>query len=118
MDFKKAIENHCDWKIQFRAAINRKEKMDVATIASDNCCELGRWLENEGHIIYGYLESFKQCTTMHTHFHHEAAKVAQQINAEHFQEAEVMMDIHSEFDKASRAVNIAIIKLRAEALVR
>lgn len=118
MDFEDAIAKHCDWKVKFRSAMLRKEKMDVKCMEDGSCCELGQWLIGQGHVIYGYLSSFQLCLEAHTHFHYEAGKIARLVNEGNFPEAEAMMGIYSNFDKASRDVTVSIIKLRDEAQVK
>ena len=48
MNLNEAIERHTEWKITFRAAIEKKSHMDADTIRRDNCCVLGKWLHAAG----------------------------------------------------------------------
>ncbi|HXG49160.1 MAG TPA: CZB domain-containing protein, partial [Methylomirabilota bacterium] len=81
MDLNQAIEKHAEWKLKFRAAISKQETMDAATIAQDNCCELGKWLHGEAKSRFGALKSYAECVSKHAEFHTEASKAAQAINA-------------------------------------
>ncbi len=47
MDLDQAVAKHAEWKVKFRKAISAKEQLDTASIAKDNCCELGKWLHGE-----------------------------------------------------------------------
>lgn len=115
MNFDDAIAKHCDWKIRFRTSMLLKEQMNVASISSDCNCELGKWLHSEGEIIYGYLDSFQHCVSVHAAFHREAGIIAELINQAKYAEASALMDTFTNFDNASHAVGVAIIKLRNEA---
>ncbi len=115
MDLDHAIEKHTEWKLKFRSAISRRETMDVATIADDHCCELGKWLWGDGKLDHGALKSFATCVSCHTMFHAEAAKVAQAINAKRYTQAEAMLDSNTAYGSASSAVGVAIMRLKREA---
>ncbi len=86
-----SIKKHGDWKLKFRAAISKSEKMDAETIAKDNCCDLGKWLHGEGRRLYGKLGAFSECLQNHEKFHIEAGKVAILINQQLFSEDEERM---------------------------
>lgn len=115
MNLETAIQKHMDWKVKFRSAITKQEQMDVATIAKDNCCELGMWLHGEGKTQCGSLASFATVVTKHAAFHVEAAKIATAINAKKYTEAEGMLGGNSAFTAVSGEVGIAIMRLKKEA---
>ncbi|MBI2384102.1 MAG: CZB domain-containing protein [Gammaproteobacteria bacterium] len=114
MDLNHAIEKHAEWKVKFRSAIGRHESMDAATIAKDNCCELGKWLHGEGKATHGTLPGYAQCLAKHAAFHVEAGKVAHAINARKYGEADTMLGAGSAYVQASSAVAIAIMQLKKE----
>ncbi|MCF7986766.1 MAG: CZB domain-containing protein [Methylovulum sp.] len=109
-----AIQKHAEWKTKFRTAINHHEKLDVETIAKDDCCDFGKFLYSEIDSGLGQLSSFPSCLATHTQFHREAAKVAQAINDEHYQEAQNMMGGDSSFVNASIDVGVAIMRLKQD----
>lgn len=115
MDLGHAIQKHAEWKLKFRTAIARQDTMDVATIARDDCCELGTWLRGDGKRLFGEMQSYLSCVQRHAAFHAEAAKVAQAINGKRFTQAEAMLDGESAYADASSAVGVAIMKLKKEA---
>jgi len=115
MDLSQAIHMHAEWKLKFRRAISGKEMLDAASIASDNCCELGKWLHGEGKIKYSGLPSHAECTVKHAAFHVEAGKVAAAINASKYIEAEAMLGGNAAYAAASSDVTIAITRLKKEA---
>lgn len=115
MDLSKAIDKHAEWKLKFRAAIQKKEQMDAVTIAMDNCCDLGKWLHGDGRSRLGALAAHGECLTKHAAFHAEAGKVARTINAGKLAEAEAMLGVGTPYALASSAVGVAINKLKKEA---
>ena len=115
MDLSQAIQKHAEWKLKFRSAISGKETLDAATIAKDNCCELGKWLHGEGKIKYSKLASHADCTSKHASFHIEAGKVAAAINAKKYIEAEAMLGGNTPYASASGDVAVAITRLKKEA---
>lgn len=115
MDLKAAVDKHAEWKIKFRTAIARQEIMDSDTISKDNCCELGRWLHGEAKAMHGNAASYPDCVGRHAAFHVEAGKVARKINARLYTEAESMIGNGTLYASASRAVGVAISRLKMEA---
>ena len=115
MDLDSAIQKHAEWKMKFRSAIAKQESLDVATIAKDNCCDLGKWLHGEGKSQYGSLGSHADCLVQHAKFHVEAGRVAQAINAKKYADAENMMGSGTPYSTASNVVASAIMKLKKEA---
>lgn len=100
MDFAKAGQAHNDWKVKFRLAIARKERMDIATIAADNCCEFGKWLHGEA-TRHAALGQYVDCKTKHAAFHVQAGKVAALINDGKFAEAEAAIGAGTPFASTS-----------------
>jgi len=115
MDLDHAIGNHAEWKIRFRSAISKQEKMDVAIISTDNGCELGKWLHGEARAKFGQLASHAECVQKHAAFHAEAGKVASAINAKKYAQAESMIGSGTDYDDASRFVGMAILRLKKDA---
>lgn len=115
MNLDEAFKAHGEWKMKFRLAMASHEQMDAATIAKDNCCNLGKWLHGEGKLKYVKLNSFKDCVDKHAAFHQEACKVAEAINSKQYTKAEALMDVGSKYAKASSAVGLAIMTLKKEA---
>ena len=110
----KALQKHAEWKVKFRSAISHHEKMDVATISKDNCCDFGKWLYGDTKQQLGHLESFSECLGRHAAFHIEAGKVAQVINEGRYHEAQGMLSTDSAFVAASSEVGAAIMRLKKD----
>jgi len=115
MDLQEAIRAHSDWKTKLRGAISSKSQLDVATIARDDCCMLGKWLHGESRPTYGPLVSHKACVAKHAAFHKEAAKVASAINRGNYSEAQDMLELGKSYALASNEVVFAIGALKREA---
>lgn len=115
MDLDTAIAAHGEWKVKFRAAIQRRQQLDAKTIGRDDQCPLGLWLCGEAKAKYAGLRSYAQCLRDHSAFHAQAGKVASAINAGKYTEAEAMLAATSPYTAASNAVGVAILGLRREA---
>lgn len=115
MDLEQAIGRHAEWKVKFRAAIAKRESLDAATVARDNCCELGKWLYGEGRSRWSALPAYRSCVAKHTEFHQVAGRVALAINAGHYVEAEKMLEGTTSYGAASTDVVTAILRLKKEA---
>lgn len=115
MDLNECIKAHSDWKIKLRGAIQAQSTMDVATIARDDCCVLGKWLHGESRGPYGLLKSHKECLRQHAEFHRQASQVAAAINAGKYAQAEGMLGTGTPYANASQAVVMAIGTLKREA---
>lgn len=112
MDLDQAIYDHAEWKIRFQAAIGKHEPMDVASIWSDDCCNLGRWLCGEGKRIAGHLTTFTFLVQTHAAFHQEAARIAALIHAGDFPAAEAELEYGTPYARASQGVALAIMSLQ------
>lgn len=112
MNLDNAVAAHAQWKTKFRAAIDRKEQLDAATIAKDNCCELGKWLHGEGKVSLGSKPEFLTLLSRHKDFHNEAGKVATAIHGGKYNDANTMIGAGSTFSNASSQVGIAIGALK------
>jgi methyl-accepting chemotaxis protein len=115
MNLDKAIAAHAEWKMKFRSAIARKEKLEVDKICLDNACPLGAWLHGEAKASFGKLASYARCVDKHAAFHREAGKVATAINAGKYAEAESMMANGTSYAAASGDVGASVIVFRKEA---
>lgn len=115
MDLNEAIKAHSEWKMKLRGAIQTHATMDVATIARDDACVLGKWLHGESRKQYGLLKSYQECVRHHAEFHKQASQVATVINAGKYPQAEAMLGAGTSYMNASHAVVMAIGTLKREA---
>ncbi len=114
MDLRTAVQIHTDWKIRFRATIQKQERIDSLAIGREDCCEFGTWLNGEGKAHFGSLPHFGACATAHVLFHQEAGKVAAAINGRNYAGAEAMLALGSSYSSASNGVTQAIMRLFKE----
>ena len=114
MDLNIAIQKHAEWKTKFRSAMMKQEQMDIAVIAKDDCCDLGKWLHGDAKNQYSQLASHAECVKKHAEFHGEAGKVALAINNKKYTEAEAMLATGSTYANASSMVAGAIMRLKKE----
>ena len=115
MDLSNAIQQHVEWRIKLRNAIQKQDKLDVSIVSCHDCCELGKWLQGAGKAQYGTLPSFSECVSKHTAFHAEAGKVAATINQQQYAKAEEMLHHDATFSRTSSAVSVAITRLKLDA---
>ena len=115
MDLNEAIQEHSNWKMRLRKAIQLKETLDVATIARDDCCLLGKWLHGESRGLFGGLGSHKECVKFHAEFHKPAIQLAPTINKQQYPEAEAMLGNGTPYTEVSRQVVMATGTLKREA---
>jgi hypothetical protein len=104
VDFDKVISAHAQWKMKFRAAINRKEQLNAQDIARDDLCELGKWIHSSGTAKYSHNGAFTQLVGEHKQFHRCAGEVAQTINQRNYDHAERLIGAESKFSEASNLV--------------
>lgn len=115
MNLDNAVETHAQWKTKLRSAIFKRERLDIATLSRDDCCELGEWLHGPGKSRYGKLVSHADCVQKHLVFHHEVSKVAMAVNANRYSEAEGMLGAGTSYTKASSDLSVSFLRLRKEA---
>lgn len=82
MTSKDAITAHVNWKLRIHALLSSKssEKLEAATIARDNVCELGKWIHGEGRTSVPKLMHAELMST-HADFHREAARIVSEVSA-------------------------------------
>jgi methyl-accepting chemotaxis protein len=115
INLDEAIQAHADWRKKFRVAIHKQETMDMDTIARDDCCVLGKWLQTEAKSRYVDIDSYPELVNQHKAFHAEAGRVASLVNSKKFAEATLALDTHTPYGQASQAVGQAVYRLRKEA---
>jgi len=115
MNLNLALDRHAQWKTNLRAAIFAQSTVDEATLAKDDCCDLGKWLYGEGKEKLSHLTGFTEAVSKHAEFHREVGKVARVINDKKFAEAEAMLGTGTSYATASNAIGVAIMRLKKEA---
>lgn len=114
MDLNKALAAHADWKVKLRMALSEGRTLDADKIASDCQCEFGIWLKGEGRAIHGAQPAFLSCVESHAAFHRAAGAVARSINMKDYAGADRQMGPGTPFTEASKAVAVAVHRLKRE----
>jgi methyl-accepting chemotaxis protein len=91
MDLESAFQKHGRWVEDFCTAIFDRDSLNVDTYGKDNCCELGKWLYDEGQTLYGKYDAYSNLVSKHAAFHKLAEKVAQSINDNDYILAEYLL---------------------------
>jgi len=115
MNLNHAISMHMEWKVKFLSTILKQETVDTEIISKDNCCELGKWLHEDGKTQFENLASYSICLDKHAAFHIEAGKIAAKLNEKKFNDAEAMLKAGQPYTMASNNLNLAIKNLENEA---
>src|ERR1022692_4636338 len=105
-NFSSAIQAHTNWKL--RLATNCRsaspEKIDVAALAKDDVCALGKWLHGDGR-DHASHPRFRELVDAHSAFHRSAAALAALIERGKREEAAALINSRdSEFCKLSLRV--------------
>ena len=102
--------------MKLRSAIVHRERLDAATIAKDDCCQLGKWLHGAGKAKFGNKPEFQPLVALHQAFHAEAGKVSELINEKRYAEAERALANGTKYAHASVSVRNAIASLKTAAV--
>lgn len=111
-NFDQAIDAHRQWKVRLRQAISEHARLDAETICRDDRCVLGRWLYGEGGQRWGSRPTFRNLLERHAEFHQEAGKVARQINAGMYEDAERLIGSGSRFAGVSTEVSTLLTQAK------
>jgi methyl-accepting chemotaxis protein len=114
MNVQEALMQHAEWRMRFRTAIIEKKALEEEAVCSDRRCALGSWLHGEAREQYGHLDSYQECRSKHVAFHEEAGKIARNINAGNYHEAEAQLGLSSLFSILSGNLAAAIKDLKKE----
>jgi len=115
LNMKQAIDAHIAWKARLAAQLSGadSETLEVGVVASDDRCELGKWIHGEGKKRCGHLPEFAELLRNHAQFHLNAGNV---LLAAHNDgnEAAVKMLYGSEYRKGSDTVQLSLVRLYAK----
>ena len=111
MNFNQVIFAHADWKNRFKLFLEGKEQLEQANVAKDNLCELGKWLYGDGR-QHAHLPEYASLKEKHAQFHAAAANVVGQSKKLPKEKALQLVDIGTEYARASAACVNAITVLK------
>lgn len=114
-DGNTAIDAHLKWKerLQNHVAGISNEPLDIQTVARDDCCALGIWLNGEGQTHYGASPGFEIVRQTHARFHRCAGDVLATATKRGAGEAMHMLK-EGEYARVSDEVTAALVDLIAE----
>lgn len=115
MNLDEAVQKHAEWRVRFRSAIAKKERLDVGTISRDNCCVVGQWLHGDGKARLGGRSDFRRAVESHKAFHTQAGRVASLINAGKYGDAKAALSGGTAYTSASNDVGLALNALKKAA---
>jgi len=113
-DGQTAIDAHLKWKERLHDHIAGKggEDFDANSIARDDLCALGVWINGEGARDHGDAPGFETLRQTHTRFHASAGKVIALAKVGRRDEALTMLE-EGEYAQASDEVTAALVDLFA-----
>ncbi|SFM40120.1 methyl-accepting chemotaxis protein [Rugamonas rubra] len=100
IDVDGIIDAHRQWKVKLRDAIEQGGRVDVKTLARDDCCALGKWIHADGQRLRGRA-SFTALVEQHARFHRVAGQVGELINKGEYVRAEQALGHGSPFSSAT-----------------
>ncbi len=114
MNFDDAIAAHIKWKVRLAQFIDgtSQEKLQSATVAQDDLCELGKWLRGEG-AKFAALPKYRDLLDKHANFHACAGDVVRRV--ENHDRAGAKAALGGAFATASKETVMAIMDLKKEA---
>lgn len=112
MNFDEAIQAHAAWKIKLLVYVRKPDGvLKPSEVEAINRCELGKWLESEGH-KYESLPEYKSLAAEHKRFHAAAAHVIKAADAGEKIDEDRLLGRDSEYGIASQRVVNAITALK------
>ncbi len=109
-----ALSAHQQWRAAIHVAVATGKRLEVAPMRQDDGCELGRWLHGEGQAQHRTRPLFTELIHSHQDFHVVASVVASILKGKSPEQAVALMEGNSKFAASSRALGIAIMRLKGE----
>lgn len=81
LDMKGALEAHMSWvrRLEGKISGENHEQLDVATVASDCNCTLGKWLHGTARQQFGDSDDYKELRRIHADFHLKAGEILNNV---------------------------------------
>lgn len=116
MNFDDAIRIHTQWKMKLSNYIAKPDRsLDSALVATDNQCELGKWLHGDGR-KYAAIPEFTALITEHQRFHRAASEVVKKADSGLSMNQEVALGSKSEFATVSAGLVKILMNVKAKNL--
>lgn len=115
LDMRHAIEAHMAWKERLEAQIrgDAGETLQVALVAADHNCPLGKWIHGEGKDDFGSLPEYAELRKKHAEFHLCAGSILSHAHDGNKEAAN--QEIRHDLRHHSDAVQLALVRLYAKA---
>jgi hypothetical protein len=81
LDMKDALDAHTAWTKRLEGKISgeNREELDVATVASDCNCTLGKWLHGPAKKEFGDSGDYNDLVRVHADFHLKAGEILNNV---------------------------------------
>lgn len=111
-----AVNAHLKWKSRLQACITHghhpEGKLDPLTVALDDQCALGIWLNGDAKKTFGRYVSYHALKDEHLKFHVLAGEVVSLVQSKNMEQAVTLME--GDYAKISRKVIHLITELNKE----
>ncbi len=81
LDMKGALDAHTQWvrRLEGKISGENREQLDVATVASDCECSLGKWLHGTARQQFGDSGDYQELRRVHADFHLKAGEILNNV---------------------------------------
>lgn len=81
LDMKGALEAHTAWtrRLEEKICGVNNEQLNVATVASDCECKLGKWIHGTAKQQFGGLADYEELRRVHADFHLKAGEILNNV---------------------------------------
>lgn len=81
LDMKAALDAHVAWtkRLEDKLSGSNDEELDVATVASDCECTLGKWLHGTAQNKFGESPDYEELRQVHADFHLKAGDILNNV---------------------------------------
>ncbi len=113
LNLKQTLDVHAAWKQRLQNVIDGMslEQLDVATVAQDDLCVLGKWIYGDGRVHYGHLPEYEVLRQAHSQFHLCAGEVLAKSQSGNLVDAAKLLK--GEFRTASNNNQLELVRLFA-----
>ena len=111
LNFSEALKAHEEWKVKLKKELSgsSERRLDVAFIAQDHNCVLGKWIHGTGEKQYSHLNEFKRARRAHANFHLAAAQVVIEHQSGNTEKAQELLK--TTFRSSSNTNQLALVGL-------
>lgn len=114
LDMKAALDAHTSWTRRLEAKLNgeKGEELNLATVASDCECTLGKWLHGSAKLQFGKVQDYDELLRVHADFHLKAGELLNNVvNGDRATALKNLKDLRHQ----SGNVQLALVRLYSHA---